>query len=342
MKTILKNLFSFLYFSVAYLLKDSRGVYTFNELQAITHDLIKDKLTMGVFNSDYLLQRFRERQELEDGGDRIKCPLAIIDETGTPGGFYSKGSALSLQTVEHLSASFHSWRQVEEPVVVDKLDIAKNASKHGQLKLVAGKVQVAKGAMAQRMLKGILSDGSATSQNNDTDQFDGFDSFVQSSGSYGGISSTDLSTWAATVTAAGGVLTKALLDASFDATFYAGQGGATMGATTVGVFTAIKGLLQGNQRTQNEINSLSGAGNKGQSLVYNGIDYFTSQDITAQQLYHIDEGHTKLHVHKDHNMRVQSIKDLETVDAILERIFLYGNIACSELKYNSTLTGITG
>ena len=341
MKWILGLIHSFICLML-YKLSDNAGAFTFNELQSITHDLIKDKLTLGAFNSDLLLKEFYDNKELEDGGDRIKCPMSAIDEEGTTGSFYQKGDALSLQTVEHLTASFHAWRMIQETVVVDKIDIAKNSSKHGQLKLLASKVQVAEAAMRIRMLKGILSDGSATSQNNDDDQFDGFELFVTASGSYGGLATTDLATWAATVTGSVGTLTRAVLDASYDATFYAGQGGATMGVSTVAVFTAIKGILVGNQRTINEVGSLSGGGNKGQSLVYNGIKYFTSQDVLTGYLYHIDQGHCKLHVHKDHNMRRQTISDLETADALLERVFLYGNIAASERKYHSKLTGITG
>ena len=312
----------------------------YNELPAITHDLIKETMTLGSFSDEALLDRFLSKAEKESGGDNIKCPLSAVDESGTQGAFYSKGDALSLQSYEAISASVHAWRRIYESVVVDKLDIAKNQDKHGVLKLLASKVMVAKAAMAQRMTKGILSDGSGSSQNNDDDQFDGFEAFVAASGAYGGINSTDLASWAATVTGSVGTLTKAILDASFDATYFAGQGGATFGVSTVNVFTIIKGLLHGNQRTMRE-DTLSGLGNKGQSLVYNGIDYITNRDVLSGYLYHIDEKHVKFHVHKDHNMRRQTISDLETADAMCERIFLYGNIVASERKYNSKLTGIT-
>lgn len=314
--------------------------FPFNELGAITHDLILDQVTLGSFSEEELWNRFVSKKELESGGKKINAPLSAVDESGTPGNFYTKGSVLSLQKYEGISASQHSWRYFQEPIVIDKTDIAENMDKHGQLKLVASKVKVGKAAMVQKLSKAILSDGSVTSQNNDDDQFDGFEAIVAASGSYGGISSTDLATWASTVTGSVGTLTKAILDASYDATYFAGQGGATMGVSTVAVFTIIKGLLQAAQRTMRE-NSLSGLGNKGQSLVYNGIDYFTNRDVLAGYLYHIDENHCKLHVHKDHFMRVQKITDLETADAILERIFLYGNIVASERKYHSKLTGIT-
>lgn len=106
------------------------------------------------------------------------------------------------------------------------------------------------------------------------------------------------------------------------------------------VFSKFKGLLTGQQRVTRE-DTVSGQGHKGQEIVYNGIPHMIENQMPGNTLFYIDLESFKLHVHQDHNMRRQSIKDLESADALLERIFLYGNTVASERKYHSRVNDIT-
>lgn len=316
---------------------------TYNQVTAITHDLIKDKMTEGVFTGNKYLTRLREKQELEEGGNQILCPLMSVDDTGSTGEFYTPRDNLSLNEYDGISASVHQWRYIYESVVIYKPDIAKNAGRLGVLKLIDKKVRQAELAMMQRMVKGALSDGGATLGAADTDQFDGLNGVIASSGTYGGISSTDLATWVSYVDDNSAVLralTQAILDKAFDQAVEEGQGGPTLGLMDKSVFSKFKGLLTGQQRVTRE-NTVSGQGHKGQVIIYNGIDHMIENQMPANTLFYVDEEHFKLHVHQDHNMRRQSIKDLETADALLERIFLYGNTIASERKYHSRINDIT-
>jgi|GEM_PF-6186108 len=314
----------------------------YSQITALTNKLIKKKLTEGVFKNDKLLKRLRENQELEDGGTSITCPLYTIDDTGSTGEFYSPRDTLSLTEYDGISASDHQWRYIQESVVIYKADIAKNGGDSGKVKLVSSKVKQAEMAMKQRMIKGILSDGGASLGAADSDQFDGLEAIIASSGTYGGIAPADLASWVSYVDDNGGsarALTQTILDKAFDQTVEEGIGGATLGMCDKSVFTKFKGLLTGQQRTTRE-DSVSGQGHKGQTIVYNGIDHMIVNLMPGSTLFYVDEEHCKLHVHTDHNMRRQSIQDLETADALLERIFLYGNLAASERKYHSRVNDI--
>jgi len=250
---------------------------------------------------------------------------------------------LSLTEYDGISASEHSWRYIYESVVIYKADIAKNSGRLGVLKLINKKVRQGELALMQRMIKGLLSDGGASLGAADDDQFDGLQAVIASSGSYGGISDSDLSTWVSYVDDNSGTnraLTQAILDKAYDQTVEEGQGGATLGIMDKSVFTKFKGLLTGQQRVTRE-DTVNGQGHKGQVIVYNGIDHCIENQMPGNTLFYVDEEHFKLHVHKDHNMRRQSIKDLESADALLERIFLYGNTVASERKYHSRINDIT-
>lgn len=316
---------------------------TYTQLTALTNKLIKKKLTEGVFKNDKLLSRFRKNQELEDGGTSITCPLYTVDDTGSTGEFFSPRDTLSLTEYDGISSSEHAWRYIQESVVIYKADIAKNGGDSGKVKLVSSKVKQAEMAMKQRMIKGILSDGGASLGAADTDQFDGLEAIIAESGTYGGIAPADLASWVSYVDDNSGslrALTQAIVDKAFDQTVEEGLGGATLGMMDKSVFTKFKGLLTGQQRVMRE-DTVSGQGHKGQTLVYNGIDHMIVNLMPANTLFYVDEEHCKLHVHRDHNMRRQSIQDLETADALLERIFLYGNIIASERKYHSRVNDIT-
>lgn len=314
------------------------GAFSYGQVTAITHDLIKDDMTEGVFLTNGMLRKMREMQELEDGGNQVLLPLMTLDDTGTTGGHYKRSDALSLQEYDGISASLHQWVYLYESVVIYKPDIAKNSGRLGVLKLIDKKVRQAELAMGQRLTKAIFTGTAAN------DQTVGLDSIIASSGSYGSISSTDLSTWVSNVDDNGGsnrALTQALVDASYDNAFEPGVGGPSLGVMTKGVFSKFRGLFTGVQRTMRE-NTLNGLGHKGQEIVYNGIDYIVDNaGMPANTLFHIDLDHFKLHVHKDHNMRRQSINDLETADALLERIFLYYVTAASERKFHSRINDIT-
>lgn len=317
--------------------------FTYSQVTAITNDLIKDKLSEGIFKSNAFLARLREKQELEEGGNKIICPLMVKDDTASTGAFYSSRDALSLNEYDGISASEHDWKYIYESVVIYKADIAKNSGKLGVLKLIDSKVRQAEMAMKQRMVKGVLSDGTVSTGALDADQFIGLEAVIASSGTYGSIAPADLATWVSYVDDNSNVnrsLTQAIVDKAYDQASEFGIGAPTIGLMDKSVFSKFKGLLTGIQRTTRE-NTLNGLGHAGQSIVYNGIDHIIENNMAANTLFYVDENHFKLHVHKDHNMRRESIQSLETADALLERIFLYGAVVASERKFHSRVNDIS-
>jgi hypothetical protein len=321
--------------------------FTYTQVTAITHDLIKNKMTEGIFTSNEFLKRLRSKQELEEGGNKIICPIMTGDDTDSTGNFYDPRDNLSLDEYDAISASEHDWKYLYESVVIYKADIAKNAGRLGVLKLIDKKVRQAERAFSQRLIKGVMSDGTATTGALTAKQFVGMQKFIDSSGNYGNIAVADLATWVSYVddnSGTGRALTQAIVDKAYDQAVEEGQGGPTLGLMDKSVYSKFKGLLTGIQRTTRD-STLDGLGHKGQKLVYNGIDHMIENQMPTTSggdgiLFYVDEEHAKLHVHKDHNMRRQSIKDLETSDALLERLFLYGAYVASERKYHSRVNDI--
>ena len=311
-------------------------------IEATTHNLIKAKMTEGVFTNSALLKRVREKQEIEDGGKKIIASLMVVDDTGTTGKFYSSRDELSLDEYDGISASEHNWKFIEESIVIYKTDIALNGGRLGVLKWAAKKVQLGERAMRQRLTKGILSDGTNTTGALSDKQFIGLQAIIAASGTYGQIAPADLATWVSFVDDNSGVnraITKAIADGAYDEA-NEGEDGPTLGIFDKNVFTQFKGLLTAQQRTTRD-SSMDGFGHKGTALVYNGIDHIVENQMPANTIFYIDEERAKLHVQKDNNMRVQLISDLETKDAQLHRIFLYAEYVSDERKFHSRINDIT-
>lgn len=126
------------------------------------------------------------------------------------------------------------------------------------------------------------------------------------------------------------------MDLAYDNT----EARATLAIMAKLVFSKVKGLLTAQQRTTRE-STMDGFGHKGIILVYNGIDFLIENLMPSGVLYHIAEEFFKLHVLEGHFMRLDKHASLETADALMERIFIYGQIVGSERKYHSKIGDIT-
>jgi hypothetical protein len=318
----------------------------YSEIGAIAHNLILEKATHGVFNSNTVLKRFRDKAVIEEGGNNIKAPLAIVDDTGTNGGFYSPNDSLSLSSYDALSASFHEWKYINESIVILKADIAKAGGKYGVLKLIDEKVRVGERAMQQRMMKGLYSDGTVSTGALSADQYVGVLLAIKGSGTYGSIAPADLASWISYVNGNSGT-PRAISQAILDLSIEKGSKGSmrpTLGFGSTTVVAKIKALMPTYQRVVNTNSSLNGLGHKDEVLDYAGVAIVADDNIDSSDndsFYLINENFAKIHVHKDNNMRVQKISDLETSDSLLERIFDYSAFVVYERCLHSKIEDIT-
>jgi len=60
----------------------------------------------------------------------------------------------------------------------------------------------------------------------------------------------------------------------------------------------------------------------------------------ANSMYLLNEEYLFLSVHKDENMRRETIEKLETSNSMLMRIFWMGNLICNNRRFQAELTDI--
>lgn len=315
---------------------------TINQLQAITHALVEKSLKDGVFNSAAGFRNFYKSREKLDGGTKISTPVIISGAADdTTGGWYFGAETLQEAERDDVTRAESAWKQVFETVLVSQADINMNSGKSQILRLLSSKVDIAEKRMKGRLAKSVFGSGA------NAKEFVGLQSIIAASGDYAGLSVGDIidedgnNAWVAYVKTSAGTLTEALMQLTL--------GKATqdedrphMALMKQNAYNEVWGLLKEHQRILADDSSFSGAGHDQKKvLVYNGIPHFIDSHMKDGSIYYINTDYTKLVVHANEDMKAQSFKQLEDVNAVKERMLLMGNLHCSLRNRNSELAGIT-
>jgi hypothetical protein len=310
------------------------------QVRAITHDLVLNSLTDNVYQSAAGLRHFYNKREKQDGGNDIGSPVIIGGVDSTTGGWYSGASTLNDAEKDDITRAKVDWKQVYETVLISNLDILKNNGSAGILKLVAAKVKIAEKRLKSRLATGIFSNGT------DALVFDGLEQII-GSGNYAGLASGDIldesgaSAWLAYQLTGAGTLTevmqqRALGKATED------EDRPNVAFMRQNTYNEVWGILAAHQRIIVEDASFSGAGHDQKKvLLYNGIPHYVDSHMKAASIYYVNSEYTKLHVHSMEDMKAQSFKQLEDINAIKERMLLTGNMFSCNRRANSSIEGIT-
>lgn len=296
----------------------------------------------AIFKNHAGLSRFKKNEGVYSG-EKMTFPFWYVDDTGSTGQFYTGAGNLSQNIYDPATELSFNIVNLEETLVISHEDIAKNSGKAAMLKLVAQRAKHMELAMRQRFTKGIYSDGTASTGALTTDQFDGVQAFLKSSSvNYGGLTETDVATHIAYVASNGG--TNRALTTALDQTVLGGASEGeekpTLRVMRQGVMNAFVELLKPYQRTTRE-SSLNGLGHEGNTLVYSGVDSIVDNLSPANGIIYLNEKHVRLYSHPDYNMKRVNWDNLESKDAVMQRLFWKGVFVADVLRYNGWLKDIS-
>lgn len=314
-------------------------------LQSITHDLVLNSLSDGVFNSSAGFRMFYKNRDKLDGGTKIAAPVMLDGrEDDTTGGWYFGAEELVDSEKEDITRAEVNWRQVYETVLISQADINMNNGKSQILRLLSSKVKIAEKRMKGRLARGVFGDGTTPKS------FTGLASIIAATGDYAGLAIGDIkdedgaNAWLAYVRDISAVNSGALTEKDMQITI----GRATQdeerpewAVMRQNVYDELWGLLKEHQRIIADDSSFSGGGHDQKKvLIYNGIPHYIDSHMTAQAIDYINNEYTKLVVHINEDLKAQSFKQLESVNAVKERMLLMGNMFCHNRNRNSQLKGI--
>lgn len=315
-----------------------------NGVQALTVKGIEAKggVRDAVFKNNAYLARLKAKQGIYSG-EKWTAPFNYMDSTQTNGKFYVGAESLSLDIYDPLTELSLDLIELEETLVITHRDLAKNSGKEARLKLIEQRLKLMEKAMMERFTKGIFSDGTAATGALTTAQFPGIQAFLKSSAvNYANVTSTDVSVHVAYVADNGGTARalSTVLDQAAIGGCSEGNEKPTLRIMRQNVMDKFIELIKPHQRTTRE-STLNGLGHEGNTLVYSGVDSIVDNLAPAQSIAYINENHVKLYAHPEYDMKNVEKKDLDEVDACMNRLFWKGVYAADVLRYQGWLKDIS-
>lgn len=313
------------------------------QVQALTVKGIESKggVRDAVFKNHAYLNRLKPKQGVYSG-EKLTIPFVYKDDTESNGGFYQGAETLSLDMYDPYTELSFDLIEIQESLVISHRDLARNSGKEARLKLISERLKTMETAMRQRFVKGIFSDGTAATGALTTKQFPGIQAFLKSSSvNYGGLTDTDVSVHVAYVNDNSSVARALTTALHQDVLGGASEGDEkpTLGIMRQNVMNKFIELIKPHQRTTRE-GSLDGMGHAKNTLVYSGVDHIVDNLAPAQSIAFLNENHVKLYTHPEYDMKRVEKGDLETMDAMLQRLFWKGVYACGVLRYQGWLKDI--
>lgn len=347
MKTFEKFLFRLLdlfLFPVLCVLNNQRGDLSVSGVQALTTKGIEADggVRDAVWKNHAWLDRLKKKQKTYSG-EKLTIPFEYYDDSQTNGGFYQGAEALTLDIYDPMTELAFELIEIQETLVITHRDLAKNKGRDSRLKLLESRLATMEKAMRQKLTKGAFSDGTAATGMQTTKQFPGLRAFMKETAvNYGGIQNSDVSVHVAYINDASGsnrALTTALHQNVLGGCSE-GEERPTLAIMPQGVMNPLIELIKPNQRTTRE-DTLDNQGHAKNTLVYSGLDHIVDNLHPANRMSFINEKHVVLYTHPDYDMTSLKKDGLETMDAILRRLFWKGVLANGILRFSGQLQDIT-
>ncbi len=311
---------------------------TYGQITAITEKKFIPKLVDNIYKSNPIFAKFTQpgKALMLDGGERIIQPI-ISSKPSTPNkGYFSDLDTLTSDRTDDITAAEYNWKQIYEPIRISRLEMLKNNGDAAKLKLVMSKTMIAEKNIRENLGYGLFSDGTEFSSKIIT----GFAAMISDSSTYGGIAVADLADWAAKVEDNSGTaraVTMALLQ-RVDGLCTEETDTPTLLTCKQAIYDQIWSLYQPHQRLHNAEMAKLGFSNV---LDFNGKPIIVDSHNADGEVLFINDNYVQLAIHKEENLRSETIERLETSASMLARIFWAGNLVCSNRRYQGKLDDLS-
>lgn len=285
---------------------------TYTGLDAVTHANIRNYAADNYFTGIPAYMRLAKNNQLrESEGTQIQVPL-IYQATGQAGGF-SNGGPLATVSQEHETAAVFNYVQKYVPLILPFKDLRQNAGPEGKVKLIQLRTEVARMDLEQHIGADLFTGNQTTSS---ATNLDGLHLMVDDDDtpkSYGGISTSDMSGWAASNTShSGSALSLGDIQGWLgDVTI--GNDMPTVMFTTQDIFDKIWKLLQADQRFAPAVKGEAGF----RFLEVSGVPVFVDPNCQSQTMYMLNEKYVYFYQEPSNSMRFTGYKQAQnTLDEV--------------------------
>jgi len=303
---------------------------TSGELSAITEKFFVKKLADNIFASNALLQRLRKKNyKAQEGGTHIMVPVAYAATTAA--GSYSGTDTLDTTANDQITAAAFTRAHYYANVTVTHTDELTNSGDAQMVDFVRAKVQLAEMTLKDSLGTAVFNDGTT-----DTKGLIGLRLAVDSTGTYGGISRSDYSWWAADEDGSTTTLTLAAMNAAYgDVTV--GNDKPTVIVTTQDIYDSYLALLQPQQRFTDEKTADAGFTN----VMYRSVPVIVDSHCPASHMFMINENYLTLYYHPKDNMRFEPFVKPTDQAVACAKVFWAGQMCVSNCRMNAKLNALT-
>lgn len=302
---------------------------TYDQITAITRKKFIPKLYDNIFDSNPYLQRIKKKSYVKkDGGERIMVPLLYA--TTSASGWYADGDTLSTTDNEQMTAAEYLWKMLYANVTIPRLSELKNSGDSQVISLVKSKTQAAEKTMADTMGTGLYNAGSTVNA------IGGLRHLLSTSNTVGGISQSSYSWWQAQVDSTTTTLSLSVMQTQDNACTI-GSESPTVIFTTRSLYNSYYALLQPQQRFVDSETAKGGF----TSIMFNGKPVIPDSHCPSSHMFHINEDHMKLCVHKDEDFRTEPFMKPINQNVKVMKIYWAGNLTSSNNRLHSILSALT-
>jgi hypothetical protein len=304
---------------------------TWDQISSVTEKKYLPKLVDNIFDSNVLLQRFREngQNKTVDGGTSVLLPLEYAMNAGVA--WYTGAETLSTADSEVNTAAEYSWKNVHVPITIIRTDELKNMGDAGKLDIVKIKTKNAEKTLADTLGTGIYSNGT------NAKSVIGLQYMMSNSHTIGGISSSTYSWWRpGSLDTTTTTLTLTAMQTQYNAVTI-GNDGPSVIISTRANFNRFWALLQPSQRFQDSKSADAGWS----SLMFNGTPFLCDSHAPTAHILFLNEKYLSLTAHSQENFRFAPYVTPENQNAKVAHIYWTGIFGTSNLRMQTALTGIT-
>lgn len=300
---------------------------TYDEISSITHDDFMPILVDNIFNKNAFLMMLRKREKPQTGGNNVILPLNYA--TGGSGGWFSGADTLDTSDSTVITAASFNWKQLYENISITRDDELKNSGDAAVLNFVKSKMEVAEKTIRNTLNTALFNTGT------DSDAIIGINTFLSTSATYGGISQSTYTWWAAQVDSSTTTLTLSAMQSLW--------GDCSEGTESPDVvigdqdmYDLYYNLLQPQQRFTSEEMAKGGF----KSLLFNGQPFIVDAAATSGDLYMLNLEYLHLMPHKDENFRFEPFQKPVNQAVKTAKIFWMGVFASSNNRRHGKLDAI--
>lgn len=301
---------------------------TYDQISAITQLKILPKMIDNIFNSNSLLKKLKASEMLQSGGTKVVCPLLYA--TTTAGGWFQGAETLSTIDNEQFTGAAFDWKQLYSNISITRSDELMNSGDSAILNFVKSKIMVAEKTIRNTLSTALYNVGT------DSKQIQGLRLLLSTSNTYGGISQTTYSWWAAQVDSSTTTLTMSAMQA-----LYGDCGeGSDYPQIIVGdqdMFDRYHALLTPQQRYASEDEARGGF----KSLLFNGTPVVVDASAPSGHMIMLNLDYLHLMPHKDENFRMTDFLSPVNQEVKTAKIFWMGVLGGSNNRRQGALTAIT-